>query len=56
MRQSDLQVWKVQCDCGNTAEAFICDLVSGAITSCGQCDKPTAEVIDLAPVCPDCGQ
>ena len=55
MRQSDLQVWKVQCDCGNRAEVFECDLVSGAITSCGQCDKPTAEVIDLAPVCPDCG-
>ena len=27
MRQSDLQVCKVQCDCGNTAEAFECDLV-----------------------------
>jgi len=35
MRQSDLQVWKVQCDCGNRAEVFECDLVSGAITSCG---------------------
>ena len=41
MRQSDLQVWKVVCDCGNRAEVFECDLVSGAITSCGQCDKPT---------------
>ena len=39
MRQSDLQVWKVQCDCGNKAEVFECDLASGAITSCGQCDK-----------------
>ena len=54
-KNDDLQIWLFRCDCGNQIEAFSCDVISGAIKSCGRCGEKIDSVIDLAPFCPDCG-
>jgi hypothetical protein len=33
--------WECRCDCGRMITVAEDDLLSGKVTSCGQCDKPT---------------
>jgi hypothetical protein len=39
-RKPKTRFWECRCDCGRMITVKEDDLLSGKVTSCGQCDKP----------------
>ena len=48
-----MRFWECRCDCGRVIIVAEDDLLSGKVTSCGQCDKPTGSAKEHDALAPD---